>query len=685
MLLRTSLPVHTAVWLVCAALALVVPSVSQARITRIGNGADIKLSATDDAFLTARDAFKAGDRDRLAAAAGRLAGHPLASYVEAWQLQARLRGDDPARADDAVADFLKRHEGSVVADRMRLEWLLSLGARRDYARFESELRRLVWNDDAQVHCYAALVRYQRNVGRRIDELAREAMRVLAASREPGGDGCWALTEALLVDERASAWERMRALVENNQLATAKRLVAFLPKFDSAQITLAIDRPAAWLGANEKRLESMRELAHIATSRLARDEPHQAARWAAQLDANLTAESRAQLWGRIGHMAAFKLMPEAIDWYRNGGALVGVTPLTARADEVLEWQVRAALRGTKNGTDWAMVRATVERMPDALKRDPAWIYWRGRAYLAEGRSLDGQDILRLIAGQFNFYGQLAAEELGRPIVAPPPPAEAPAPEQVAAFAPIAGYARAFKFHELGMRLEASREWSWEIRRANDGRGLSDRELIALAEFARSRNFLDRMISSSERTRSELDFGQRYPSPHRESLARHAKAAALDETWLYGLIRQESRFIADARSSAGAQGLMQLMPSTARYVARRVGMNDYQATRIAELDVNLRLGTSYLRYVLDDLDGHPILATAAYNAGPRRAREWRASLARPVEGAIFAETIPFAETREYVKKVMSNSVWYAALFEGRAQSMKSRLGSIAPKDAGSTELP
>jgi len=129
----------------------------------------------------------------------------------------------------------------------------------------------------------------------------------------------------------------------------------------------------------------------------------------------------------------------------------------------------------------------------------------------------------------------------------------------------------------------------------------------------------------------------------------------------------------------------MPATARYVARRVGMSDYHPTRIVELDTNLRLGTHYLKLVFDDLDAQPVLASAAYNAGPNRARAWRASLPRAVEGAIFAETIPFNETRDYVKKVMSNAATYAVLFEQPNVSLRTMLGSIAPKAAGSSDLP
>jgi soluble lytic murein transglycosylase len=378
------------------------------------------------------------------------------------------------------------------------------------------------------------------------------------------------------------------------------------------------------------------------------------------------------------MAAYKQMPEAIEWYRNGGDQVGVAPEVARADEVLEWQVRAALRGTADGPDWPMVRDTIERMPPDMRADPAWLYWHARALIAEQRASEASVYLRSIARRFDFYGRLAAEELELPVAIPPRPA-APAQDEVDAWIGNAGFARALKFYDLGLRAEGNREWAWQLR------GKDDRELLAAAEYARRINVYDRMIAASERTRTEFDVTQRYPAPHRAELTRHAQAAGLDETWVYGLIRQESRFIQDARSAVGAQGLMQLMPSTARYVARRVGMSDYHPTRIVELDTNLRLGTHYLKLVFDDLDGQPVLASAAYNAGPNRARAWRAALPRSVEGAIFAETIPFNETRDYVKKVMANAVTYAAIFDQPNVSLKSLLGTITPKVAVTSSLP
>jgi soluble lytic murein transglycosylase len=672
MLSRAVLVVHTSVVLLLAPWPAAPGAQARSSPTPAG------LSAADETFLAARDAAALGNRERFAPLAARLREHPLSAYVELWRLQLRLRHDDAARVAADVREFIARHAGSYVADRMRLEWLLVLGARRDFDTFEREFARLVWHDDPQLRCWNALVRYQRNEGRRIDELGREARRVLATSREPGGDGCWALAEMLLIDERASPWERMRALVENNQPATARRLVAWLPKVDAGQVALAIDRPASWLAANERRLEGQRYLAMVAIARLARDDPARAARFASLLAPHLTPEQLGLVWGRVGHMAAYKHMPEAIEWYRNGGDAVGVAPEVARGDEVLEWQVRAALRGNGDGPDWDMVRTTIERMPADQRAEPAWVYWHARALIAEQRASEAWVYLRAIAGRFDFYGRLAAEELELPL-ALPSRAAPPEPDEVAAWNGNPGFARALKFYELGLRQEGNREWGWQLR------GRNDRELLAAAEYARSINVYDRMIAASERTRAEVDFTQRYPAPHREELTRHAQAAGLDETWVYGLIRQESRFIQEARSAVGAQGLMQLMPSTARYVARRVGMHDFKPSRITELDTNLRLGTHYLRLVFDDLDGHPVLASAAYNAGPNRARVWRGALPRAVEGAIFAETIPFNETRDYVKKVMANAVTYAAMFGQPNVLLKDRLGSIAPKTPGQSDLP
>jgi len=209
--------------------------------------------------------------------------------------------------------------------------------------------------------------------------------------------------------------------------------------------------------------------------------------------------------------------------------------------------------------------------------------------------------------------------------------------------------------MNLRFEGTREWNWELRTMNE------RQHIIAAELARQNNMLDRMVNTSDRTKDELDFSQRFPTPYNESMYKTTQALGLDMAWVYGLIRQESRFIMSAKSHAGASGLMQVMPNTARYVAKKMGLSGYVHNQVNDVDTNIALGTNYLNMVLTDLGGSQALASAAYNAGPGRPRAWRAALSHPVEGAIFAETIPFNETRGYVKNVLSNATYYAALFE------------------------
>jgi soluble lytic murein transglycosylase len=219
-----------------------------------------------------------------------------------------------------------------------------------------------------------------------------------------------------------------------------------------------------------------------------------------------------------------------------------------------------------------------------------------------------------------------------------------------------------------------------------RSMQDRELLAAAELARRAAVYDRAIGTAVRTEQFHDYRMRYLAPFREVFSTYAGAFDLEEAWVLGVVRQESRFIADARSGSGAAGLMQLLPHTARWVAQKTGHRGYSVRRVADVETNIALGSRYLKLVLDGT-GHPVLALAAYNAGPARARRWMSP--RPMEAAVFIETIPFSETRDYVRSVMANSLYYALILEGRSTSLKARMGQVPGRqngdDAGLVELP
>lgn len=612
---------------------------------------------SDERLLAARDAFRAGDRAKLERLAPELRGHDLEDYVDYWLLVGRL----PDQLDAASAHaFLARHERTYLAEKLRGDWLKALGKQQQWGEFDAEYGKLA-TPDQELACYALQSRRARGDAGMLDE-ALPLWLTLLEPPEP----CYPVLEALIWEKRVLAdevWARVRRQFEANRLAAARYSTNYLPPSQTpsaAQLDAAIERPLPMLvklPANwaDKRLG--RELAVLAIQRIAKNDPRQAAEQLEKLAAKLDEGQRGWAWAQIGWQAATRHLPEAVGWFRQAGD----APLS---DEVAQWKVRAALRAQ----EWGMVHATIERMPPALAAQPEWIYWLGRAHLAGGRLTEAQALFQKISGQPNFYGNLADDELERPIRVPPA-AAAPTRDELAAAAGNPGLKRALALIRLNMRVEGVREWNWTLR------GMNDRQLLAAAELAKRNDVFDRAIAAADRTRSEHDYSLRYLAPFNEQVRPAAQKQAVDDAWVYGLMRQESRFISNARSSVGASGLMQLMPATAKWVAKKIGLANYHHGNVNDTETNLLLGTSYMRMVMDSLDNHPVLASAAYNAGPGRARKWRAE--RPLEGAIYAETIPFNETRDYVKKVMSNSVYYAALFEGRPQTLKPRLGVIGPR--------
>lgn len=622
----------------------------------------------DTAFLTARDAFRAGDHNKLDKAAAALgSGHELAPYVEYFQLRMNLEQLDPA----AVRAFLDRFEHSYVAEKMRADWLRLLARKTQWELFSDEYPKLL-APEQDMACYSLQARLARQDKTALDE----AQALWLGLLEPP-DACIPVLEALIWEKKALAddvWQRIRRQFEANRTNWAAATMTYLPASqtpDGKQIEAVTERAMATLvklPGNWAATRLGREFAALAVQRVATADPLAAAAQLEKLQERMQDSERQWAWSQIALAGARRHMPQALDWY----ARAGDTPLS---DEGAQWKVRAALREH----DWGSVRKAIEAMPPRLANLPEWTFWLGRAYQAGGRTSEGDALFERIAGQPSFYGNLADEELGRQI-APPAKANPPTREELAQAAANPGLKRALAFFRLDLRTEGVREWNWSLR------GMSDRELLAAAEVARRKQIYDRAIATADRTRSEHDYSLRYLAPYGEQIRPAARNQSLDDAWVYGLMRQESRFISSAKSTVGASGLMQLMPATAKWVAKKIGLKDFNHGQVANTDTNVLLGTSYMRMVLENLDSQPVLASAAYNAGPGRARKWRADT--PLEGAIYAETIPFSETRDYVKKVMSNAVYYSSLFSGRPDSLKARLGVVgarvadAPKD---TDLP
>ncbi len=619
-----------------------------------------------DAVVQARAAMQAKQWDKLRSLIPQADRDPvLGSYPRFWSLRQRLQ--DPAQPipESEIQEFFQRNQDAYLADRLKRDWLIAAGRAGDYQQVLALTPVVV--DDAQSRCTILMAEHMS--GRKIrGGDAVEAFEPNAA--------CWSMLDQFY-ERRVVGWSDiqglLRASLETNRHANSRRLAAIM--FDGAQMrdyTAIMDNPRKWLqGRQISKDPAQLELTAIALSRLAYGKQRlENAGWVqTHWEKSMPRPYMEWVWSQFGLVAALNVELDAARWYRKSGSF-------SMTDYNHAWQVRSELR--QPTIDWDQVAKAIRRMSARQAAEPVWVYWYARALEAQGNQQAAQEHYRSIAHDLSFYGQLASEELGRPQPLPPAPT-APTEAELMAARNNPGLQRAVALFDLGWRPEAVPEWNFSLR------GMNDRELLAASEFAHEKHIYDRVVNTSLRTEREIDMAQRFIAPFSGQVSEKAHAISLDPAWVYGVIRQESRFITDARSRVGASGLMQLMPATAKWVANKIGMKDFHPSRVNDFEVNTILGTNYLRMVLSDLNGSEVLATAGYNAGPGRPVQWRAKLAAPVEGAIFAETIPFTETRIYVKNVMSNAIYYATLFTGQPHSLKERLGTVMPAANRKVALP
>lgn len=545
--------------------------------------------------------------------------------------------DAAKRGDDAwVQQFLSQASDSAMTENVRNEWLKTLGARGQWDLFRQEFSKLNAAGVAQeVQCYADLSS---------GNYSKAAELVRVTSKLPAG--CTRLVESAAASGRLNtndAWRRVRGLLSNSQTTDARNLAAALgsPFEGGAQ------------GATEYSLLSV----------IGKDarKSASAAATLSDMESGLSREQRSFAWGVLGHYhAQSQNMPTALSYYGR------VSDRKQLTDEQLEWYARAALRLQR----WDELASVIQHMPEKLQKDPTWQYWLGRSFAAQGKSGQAKEMYeKAAASGRNFYAVMAGEELGRRINTRNNVSDADA-RDVRRMSEDGAIKRAlvlFKNSQSNgdskMRRQAQAEWRFATRDFNED------NLLTAAQVAFDNQFYDMAINSADRTDHKLNYKLRYLSPFKDLTVRYAEQAGVDPAWVYGLIRQESRFVMGAQSSVGAQGLMQVMPATAREIAGKIGMS---SSELYTMDGNIRMGTWYMADAKRRLQNNEVMATAGYNAGPGRARNWQAS--SPLEGAIYAETIPFTETRDYVKKVMTNATYYASLFNEPQTSLKQRMGTV-----------
>jgi soluble lytic murein transglycosylase len=606
-------------------------------------------------FISAEQALKRGDLATFASASAQLRDYPLYPYLEYDALLRKL-----SRADDGeVNAFLERYDGTVVAQRLRQRWLTSLAKRDQWQRF---IAFYVPSSNVTLACYhlQALI----ETGRTADALPQvDAIWMHGKSRPKACDPVFQAWEKAGRRNDDKTWQRIALAMQAGETRLARYLSRSLSQDDRAWVARWIGLRANPQGIDGKGFETRHpyreEMLAQATRRLAvRD----------GLDALLR-------WQRI--KPRYDFTPEQIQatehyLVRNlvrvadpqAYAFVRQVDMGNADEKALNARVRAGLMRQ----DWPQVAAWIEQLPPELRTTPRWRYWEARAYEGMGDPETAERLYTEVAGDRSYYGFMAADrvDLSYHLDHAETPIDPAAHQQILAMGPVQ---RAREFYFLERWPEARREW------LDATRDMDTAQLKAAAKIAEQKGWHDRAIFTLAKTGFWDDLELRFPLEHTHLVERYADSNNIDKAWIYAVMRQESAFMHNARSHAGAMGLMQLMPATARAVARDLNRRTPRRADLMQPETNIALGSAYLKQVKSKLGDSEILATAAYNAGPHRVTAWLPERALPAD--IWIELVPFRETRRYLQRVLAYVVIYEKRMGLEPTRLKYRLHPVLPE--------
>lgn len=618
----------------------------------------VSYAAEDDQIVVkAREAYDKENAVTLSDYANQLesSNHILAPYARYWQMRLNLDEIDNL----TISRFLIQYADYAFVDRLRGEYLKKLGKQRDWENFSQEYTQYE-SENAAVSCYAAEAYHARpNTG-----TLQFAKPLWLTAKERPND-CTRLFDQLqaegVIDEHA-IWQRFRMALASNRVGLSKSIIKRSKDYQPSQqklISSTSKSPEKMLKKKGVTLKTQfgRELNLYGLIRVAKNDTWQALAAFKRIQNNFNAEEQSYFYGMLGLVASKRHEPEAQMWYQK-------SEFSTLSSEQVSWFARAALRQQ----DWAGLLTVIENMPSDISDEARWRYWKARALIERKRKDEAIGILTSLAPERHYYGWLAQDELKNykqiKLLH-----YKPTHQEISRIGHLPGIKRAEALLNIDLRWEGRREWAQAVK------GFSDKELLAAAEYANRQQWYDLAINTADNTKEYHDFSLRYLMPYKGLMSKAADKQHVDKTWTHGIVRQESRFMHYAKSRVGAAGLMQLMPTTARWAAKRAGVKNYKRNMIHDLDTNVTIGTYYLRYTLDLMKGNKVMATAGYNAGPSRAKKWQAD--EPLEGAIYAETIPFNETRNYVQRVIANAHLYANQLGKRRITLKQRMGIIPAK--------
>ena len=611
-------------------------------------------------YAAGLEAMRLGQAKRAQELIARTRDYILAPYLEYEFLRDRI----PQTSPEVLEKFIQRANDAPVGNMLREKWLRQLARRGDWAEFDRHYRA---SDDPDLRC----IKLDRDLRKGIEPAQLEKdIDTLWLSGSPRPTECEPVFKKLHAEgyfTPARVWARVALAMEARNLSVAKAMGNYLPADERVWIS-------RWISLHREPLAALRAWDYPVETEVARTALKHGVMRLGHRDAQIAMNEWQELKSRysfseaddheikryLGLLAAQDHQPVALEW------LTDVVP--APDDDALrEWRVRAAIRAA----DFRLVKFFVEAMSNTQKAEPTWRYWRARALASLGQGESAKRELRELARTRTFYGFLAADRLQLPYSLEHSAVQ-PTPEEVSEMLARPGVQMAKELLAIGDTVGARRQWQWTMQ-ALDNRGLQ-----VAASIAGAWGWHDRAILTLTRTDNMDDIELRFPLLHRQMVEANAEANDIAPAWMYGIMRQESAFVVDARSEAGALGLMQLMPGTGREVGRLLKLPVRNNDAILRIENNLRLGARYLHSVLKQYQGHVVLATAAYNAGPTRVREWLPK-GEAMEAERWVETIPYTETRRYVKNVLAFTAVYERRLGGEGTRLSDRM-PVVPSRSG-----
>ncbi len=621
--------------------------------------------AADEQFNDALQAANAGNIGLLQQFQTSMQNDVLGYYPEYWSLNANL-AIQPA---SNIVNFAQRYPQSAMAEKLAADYVEEKVKQADFATAQPVLQ-YVSNADQAESCAVAQVRAKSGDSLVFAEYKDVWLNTNSQPEPCMGLGRMMLSSPLMTeqDRQQRLWGQLRAGQSGQALATAQTLGMSLSLSQLNQIQA---NPLNYLWSAPKASATDHAYLVFALGRLADSDLNTAISSVQRAAQGTPVQVQKALYRVVGYIGGTTVMKnnfnrEVLDYLDASYGL----PFSAEEAEIY---ARQAIRFSS----WESLIRAIDAMSVSQKQEDRWQYWLARASEQRGDAgskRTAQEIFKRLAHGDDYHNLLAKDHLGQSYNNIPNNVQ-PSNSDIQRLNQDIHFSRAFALRRVNAPDNyINREWNWAVRQAylkhDDGL------LLAAAKRATDMGWYDRAIYAADRTENKHNYAYRYAMPHQSYVVSHSRNAGIDPAWAYGLMRQESRFVSHARSHVGAGGLMQIMPDTAKLVARQMG-ETYNPAALTDMNTNIRYGTFYLSMIQSQLSNSPVLATAGYNAGPNRARRWQPDV-QPIAADQYTETIPLIETRDYVKHVMTNATHYGVLLGQGAQSIEKRMNIIPLKN-------